>query len=199
MMAHAAASRRTRNDRGYPFDMPTYAVSRRMMYPPMAGEGYPRAEEDLAHYGISVPMQGAIHAHGGMNRYPAAQAIDIDFTGGKVGRKQTEVKKELVIFPRRKAGQSKRQADNEAPVKLTPESLEEIANIPLVAAAKKLGISKTALKNACRNLGLKRWPFRRRREDARRKAAIASHDCSGKTSASGGEGNDKDASSARGE
>ena len=55
-------------------------------------------------------------------------------------------------------------------VKLTPEILESIASIPLVAAAKKLGISKTALKNACRNLGLKRWPFRRRREDARRNA-----------------------------
>ncbi len=200
MMAHAAASRRTRNDRGYPFDMPTYAVSRRMMYPPMGGggEGYPpRAEDDLAHFGISVPMQSAMHAHGGMGRYPAAaQAIDIDFTGGKVGRKQTEVKKELVIFPRRKAGQSKRQADNEAPVKLTPESLEEIANIPLVAAAKKLGISKTALKNACRNLGLKRWPFRRRREDARRKAAI---DGSTRASGPGGEGNDKEPPSGRGE
>merc|ERR1719409_132954 len=82
------------------------------------------------------------------------------------------MKKELVIFPRRKAGQSKRQADNEAPVKLTPEILESIASIPLVAAAKKLGISKTALKNACRNLGLKRWPFRRRREDARRNALL---------------------------
>ncbi|EKX33889.1 hypothetical protein GUITHDRAFT_155915, partial [Guillardia theta CCMP2712] len=76
-------------------------------------------------------------------------------------------KKELIIFPRRKAGQLKRDADNVAPVQLTLQVLEDIANIPLVAAAKKLGISKTALKNACRNLGLDRWPFRRRLEHAR--------------------------------
>lgn len=166
-----------------------YAVNRRMMYTPFMGEGCYR-EEELA-YGI--PPHGALpSSHGAMCRYPAAtQAIDIDLGGVKVCRKPTEVKKELVIFPRRKAGQSKRQADNEAPVKLTPESLEAIANIPLVAAAKKLGISKTALKNACRNLGLKRWPFRRRREDARRKAAIASaslsssSDSTSKTSPSG--------------
>ena len=189
MMAHAAASRRTpgRHERGYPFDLP-FAVNRRMMYPPFMGEGCYR-DEELAHYGI--PPHGTVPSHGTMCRYPVpTQAIDLDFAGGKGGRKTTEVKKELVIFPRRKAGQSKRQADNEAPVKLTPESLEEIANIPLVAAAKKLGISKTALKNACRHLGLKRWPFRRRREDARRKAAIASaavssSDSTSKTSPSG--------------
>jgi len=191
-------------------------------------------EQELAHYGMCTTPCGPSWK-GGI----PAQSIDIDVDiGSKRGKgggvrqcdalKQdfSDVKKELVIFPRRKAGQSKRQSDNEvhkhtyftvqtnkihvhhtellramvtcssnlivfedtkhldidrythtpthtqAPVKLTPDILEEIASIPLVAAAQKLGISKTALKNACRNLGLKRWPFRRRREDARRSALV---------------------------
>jgi len=185
MMAHAAASRRAMTEmacaqadmahrRGYPFDMPYPAANRRMMFPPFhGGDGWGASEEELAHYGMGIgPHAGAM-----CNGRPA-QAIDIDF-GGMKGRrvhlnagKQPQVKRELVIFPRRKAGQDKRQADNEAPVKLTPEILDKISDIPLVAAAKKLGISKTALKNACRHLGLKRWPFRRRREDARRNALM---------------------------
>lgn len=185
MMAHAAASRRAMTEmacaqadmahrRGYPFDIPYPAANRRMMFPPFhGGDGWGASEEELAHYGMGI---GA-HAGAMCNGRPA-QAIDIDF-GGMKGRrgnlnagKQPPVKRELVIFPRRKAGQDKRQADNEAPVKLTPEILDKISDIPLVAAAKKLGISKTALKNACRHLGLKRWPFRRRREDARRNALM---------------------------
>jgi hypothetical protein len=197
--------------RGYPFDMPyPAAASRRMMFPPFhGGEGWGASEEELARYGMGVgPHAGA------MGNGRPAQAIDIDFDyGGMKGRrgnfnagKQPQAKRELVIFPRRKAGQDKRQADNEAPVKLTPQVLDKISDIPLVAAAKKLGISKTALKNACRHLvsaccllpaqlaraalsapspalqsqtltgsgdqGLKRWPFRRRREDARRNALM---------------------------
>jgi len=199
MMAHAAASRRSMHEmahaqaemahsRGIPFDMPYPAANRRMMYSPYYGadgcSGSPNInsmnEQELAHYGMCTTPCGPSWK-GGI----PAQSIDIDVDiGGKRGKgggvrqcdalKQdfSDVKKELVIFPRRKAGQSKRQSDNEAPVKLTPDILEEIASIPLVAAAQKLGISKTALKNACRNLGLKRWPFRRRREDARRSALV---------------------------
>jgi len=141
--------------RGYPFDMPYPAASRRMMYPPFhGGEGW-ASEEEHARYGMGVGP----HA-GTMGNSRPAQAIDIDFDyGGMKGRrcsfnagKQPQAKRELVIFPRRKAGQDKRQADNEAPVKLTPELLDKLSDVPLVAAAKKLGISKTALKNACRHL-----------------------------------------------
>jgi len=202
MMAHAAASRRSMNEMAHaqaemaharglpfemPFDMPYPAANRRMMYSPYYGadgcSGYSN-EQELAHYGMCNTPCGPGPTWKGL----PTQSVDIDLDVGEIGpggglkgagrqcdaRKQvfSEVKRELVIFPRRKAGQSKRQADNEAPVKLTPEILEEIANIPLVAAANKLGISKTALKNACRNLGLKRWPFRRRREDARRTALM---------------------------
>lgn len=136
-------------------DRPACFLARcRMMFPPFhGGDGWGASEEELAHYGMGIgPHAGAM-----CNGRPA-QAIDIDF-GGMKGRrvhlnagKQPQVKRELVIFPRRKAGQDKRQADNEAPVKLTPEILDKISDIPLVAAAKKLGISKTALKNACRHL-----------------------------------------------
>lgn len=182
----------------------------RMMFPAyLSGDvGYHVGDDEIAHYGIGAQC-------GPMWNSRPAQAIDIDCGGAGARRgessKHQQVKRELVIFPRRKAGQCKRQADNEAPVKLTPEILDKISNIPLVAAAKKLGISKTALKNACRNLvsprppacrppaprlfvslrrvhqhaartesgwrhtrvqGLKRWPFRRRREDARRNALM---------------------------
>ena len=81
-------------------------------------------------YGIGAACGGQVWKGG-----PAQAGIEIDFGGSHVGRaprRQSQVKKEHVIFPRRKAGQSKRQADNEAPIKLTPLLLEEIANIPLV-------------------------------------------------------------------
>lgn len=120
------------------------------MSPYHGAEGcYHVGDDQLAH-------MSAAGSCGPMWSSRPTQAIDIDFGGAKVRRgdagKQPQVKRELVIFPRRKAGQCKRQADNEAPVKLTPEVIDKISNIPLVAAAKKLGISKTALKNACRHL-----------------------------------------------
>mmetsp|Transcript_34969 Transcript_34969/g.54656 ORF Transcript_34969/g.54656 Transcript_34969/m.54656 type:complete len:359 (-) Transcript_34969:171-1247(-) len=69
--------------------------------------------------------------------------------------------KQLHIFPRRKAGQEKRNVGSGSAVVLTLEVLQKFCEVPLVQAAKSLGISKTALKSACRNLGLVRWPFRR--------------------------------------
>lgn len=67
----------------------------------------------------------------------------------------------LQIYPRRKAGQDKRDSSTGTAVVVTLEVLQGFADTPLVHAAKKLGISKTALKSACRTLGLERWPFRR--------------------------------------
>ena len=117
-MAHGCA---------YPFDMHYRAANRRMVYSGYHAQDscYAATEEELAHCGM-----GAACGPAGWKGMPT-QAIDIDFRGMKGGRgdprKQSQVKKELVVFPRRKAGQSKRQADNEAPVKLTPEIQEEIA------------------------------------------------------------------------
>jgi hypothetical protein len=100
-----------------------------------------------------------------------AEDIDVDTSEiqskcEKKDRSALEIVKEVVIFPRRKAGQSKRQPDNQAPIKLTKEMLEDMFDVPLVAAAVKLGISKTALKNACRHLGILHWPFRKRMQEA---------------------------------
>ena len=67
---------------------------------------------------------------------------------------------ELQIYPRRKAGQKKRDVGSTGKaVMVSLKVLEEFADIPLVHAAKSLGISKTALKSACRALGLDRWPW----------------------------------------
>eukprot|EP00960_Hanusia_phi_P029119 747783-Hanusia_phi.AAC.3 len=62
------------------------------------------------------------------------------------------------IFPRRKAGQHTRV--NSKPVVLNEKTLQELFTLPLHEAAVKLGISATAMKSACRKLGIKKWPYR---------------------------------------
>ena len=63
-----------------------------------------------------------------------------------------------------------------------------------VAAAAKLGISKTALKNACRKLGLHRWPFMKRREDLRRSGNNALKDAKTSSSCTNSSNNNTDSS-----
>lgn len=70
---------------------------------------------------------------------------------------------ELVVHPRRKAGQSERPS--QSLVILNKEILMGMMSVSLAAAAHKLGISKTTLKNASRSLGLQRWPFRTAKKD----------------------------------
>jgi len=43
---------------------------------------------------------------------------------------------------------------------LTFAAVQACFCLPLSVAAKKLGVSKTLLKNACRKLGIRKWPFR---------------------------------------
>jgi hypothetical protein len=62
------------------------------------------------------------------------------------------------IFPRRKQGQHART--NSQPVVLNEETLSQLFTLPLHKAAVKLGISATAMKSACRKLGIKKWPYR---------------------------------------
>ena len=47
-----------------------------------------------------------------------------------------------------------------APVNITLETLRNFADVPLSKAATHLGISPTAMKKACRKLGVTRWPYR---------------------------------------
>jgi hypothetical protein len=62
------------------------------------------------------------------------------------------------IFPRRKQGQHTRT--NSQPVVLNEATLSQLFTLPLHKAAMKLGISATAMKSACRKLGIKKWPYR---------------------------------------
>lgn len=45
-------------------------------------------------------------------------------------------------------------------VRVTAEMIRALSNQPLAKAAKKIGISETALKRACRKLGFQKWPRR---------------------------------------
>ena len=64
------------------------------------------------------------------------------------------------VFPRRKPGHTKREPCSAvAPVAVSLEVLESLASYSLPLAASKLGISATAMKKACRKLGISRWPY----------------------------------------
>ncbi|EKX38618.1 hypothetical protein GUITHDRAFT_154637 [Guillardia theta CCMP2712] len=66
-----------------------------------------------------------------------------------------------LVCPRKKKagpGQSPRQPDD--PVVLTRELLEGLFDRSLAAASEALGICPTAIKKACRRLGIDKWPFK---------------------------------------
>lgn len=64
-----------------------------------------------------------------------------------------------VIFPRRKQGQHKKHGRKEGVV-VTMEILETVFHMPLHKACHALGVCATALKRACRKLGVQKWPYR---------------------------------------
>ena len=66
-----------------------------------------------------------------------------------------------LVCPRKKKagpGQSPRRPDD--PVVLTRELLEGLFDRSLAAASEALGICPTAIKKACRRLGIDKWPFK---------------------------------------
>jgi len=66
------------------------------------------------------------------------------------------------VFPRRKPNLQRAMEKGcpaAAPVSITLEVLQQLASHSLPTAASKLGISATAMKNACRKLGISRWPY----------------------------------------
>eukprot|EP00288_Rhodomonas_lens_P016429 CAMPEP_0177716696 /NCGR_PEP_ID=MMETSP0484_2-20121128/14643_1 /TAXON_ID=354590 /ORGANISM="Rhodomonas lens, Strain RHODO" /LENGTH=547 /DNA_ID=CAMNT_0019228735 /DNA_START=106 /DNA_END=1746 /DNA_ORIENTATION=- len=67
------------------------------------------------------------------------------------------------VFPRRKHGQDPTDSQR-TPVLITLELLESFSSLSLTCAAAKLGISPTAVKKACRKLGVQRWPYRKHAE-----------------------------------
>ena len=57
-----------------------------------------------------------------------------------------------------KRGKGRKHVKEEA-VCITLHVLEELSSLPLPTAAARLGLSATALKGACRKLGIQRWPY----------------------------------------
>jgi len=62
------------------------------------------------------------------------------------------------IWPRRKQGNLKRTTSE--PVFLDEAIVSQYFTIPLHKAAIKIGISPTAMKSACRRMGILKWPYR---------------------------------------
>eukprot|EP00960_Hanusia_phi_P073027 767928-Hanusia_phi.AAC.2 len=65
-----------------------------------------------------------------------------------------------LVCPRRKKNSSEARKEAEDPVVLTRELLESLFNLPLSSASERLGICPTAIKKACRKLGIPKWPFK---------------------------------------
>eukprot|EP00291_Cryptomonas_curvata_P027499 CAMPEP_0172211582 /NCGR_PEP_ID=MMETSP1050-20130122/36485_1 /TAXON_ID=233186 /ORGANISM="Cryptomonas curvata, Strain CCAP979/52" /LENGTH=487 /DNA_ID=CAMNT_0012892055 /DNA_START=100 /DNA_END=1559 /DNA_ORIENTATION=+ len=79
-----------------------------------------------------------------------------------------------LIFPRRKAADAAAATASDdpaaaaaatppCPVSVSLDLLESLAELPIAAAAQRLRVSTTALKKACRKLGVDRWPYRKDR------------------------------------
>ena len=65
------------------------------------------------------------------------------------------------VFPRRKKGELERS--NSTSLSLTLKDVKGLFHLRQSDAARTLGISLTAMKNACRRLGIWRWPYSRQR------------------------------------
>eukprot|EP00287_Rhodomonas_sp_CCMP768_P010122 CAMPEP_0196735716 /NCGR_PEP_ID=MMETSP1091-20130531/14045_1 /TAXON_ID=302021 /ORGANISM="Rhodomonas sp., Strain CCMP768" /LENGTH=173 /DNA_ID=CAMNT_0042079375 /DNA_START=24 /DNA_END=545 /DNA_ORIENTATION=+ len=63
-----------------------------------------------------------------------------------------------MIVPRRKPGQTSRQRQQPV-VEITEEIVAKLFRYPLPQAADMLGIGATSMKNVCRRLGIKKWPY----------------------------------------
>ncbi|EKX35737.1 hypothetical protein GUITHDRAFT_118122 [Guillardia theta CCMP2712] len=69
-----------------------------------------------------------------------------------------------IVFPRRRRSAPDQQRPSA--MSITRASLEALFCMRQVHAAEHLEISLTALKNACKSLGIDRWPYCRGDEDA---------------------------------
>jgi hypothetical protein len=63
----------------------------------------------------------------------------------------------IALYPRKKRGRA--YATHEAVI-LDRKTLEKFYHLPLKEAATEFGICPTAIKTACRKLGLPKWPYR---------------------------------------
>eukprot|EP00960_Hanusia_phi_P049028 759321-Hanusia_phi.AAC.2 len=68
------------------------------------------------------------------------------------------------LFPRRKLGEDEGPQKGRLPLVIDITTLQNLYGVPLVKAAKILGISLTTLKQVCRRLGIQRWPYQKPRK-----------------------------------
>ena len=73
-----------------------------------------------------------------------------------------------VIFPRRKTVNANGKGQDGEPVFVTREFITPYFKMPMVAACAELGVCPTAMKKACRKLGIVKWPYRQTVAAARR-------------------------------
>jgi len=104
---------------------------------------------------LAVPNSELVELHTSNCSLPSTHS-SLSQSGG--GGKPRADDLDFRIFPRRKGGESKQNA--ESAVIITAESLQPCFGMPLVHAAKKLGICATALKKVCRKLGIHKWPYK---------------------------------------
>eukprot|EP00960_Hanusia_phi_P030743 748820-Hanusia_phi.AAC.6 len=68
-----------------------------------------------------------------------------------------------IVCPRRKRTETRsplHEQDVEGPVVVTRALLESYFDMPLSTVSKELGICPTAIKRACRKVGILKWPFK---------------------------------------
>eukprot|EP00961_Rhodomonas_salina_P065480 880522-Rhodomonas_salina.2 len=105
---------------------------------------------------------------------PQATYSDVVEHGGPPSASSPEifVEAEIVaLYPRKKRGLPV-PASQDA-VFLDKKVLSALYHLPLKDAADALGLCPTAIKTACRKLGLPRWPFRTVRKNRRRRMIAA--------------------------
>ncbi|EKX51101.1 hypothetical protein GUITHDRAFT_103020 [Guillardia theta CCMP2712] len=75
-------------------------------------------------------------------------------------------KAKIRIFPRTKKGDLKKlhKTRGRAPLTFDIDYITSLFDVPQEKAAKTLGISLAAIKRACRQLGIERWPYKRPRK-----------------------------------
>ncbi|KAJ1492031.1 hypothetical protein T484DRAFT_1881846 [Baffinella frigidus] len=66
------------------------------------------------------------------------------------------------VFARRKPARGEDVRGTDTTLLLNLENLTPLFHLPLVEAAERLGLCRTALKNVCRKFSVARWPFRGR-------------------------------------
>ncbi|EKX31336.1 hypothetical protein GUITHDRAFT_122465 [Guillardia theta CCMP2712] len=77
----------------------------------------------------------------------------------------------LLVCPRKKkAAAAAQSSDKDEPVVITKKLLEGLYGMPLSEVASKLKICPSAIRKACRRLGIEKWPFKSRNPGPKRKS-----------------------------